>query len=75
MEFDFIFVLGLLIAVFAVPSFASAYADKRRPSRALLIAVLGGGMIYYAIMMNPGVYSLSTIDDVVLRVIGWVLNE
>ncbi len=75
MEFDFIFVLGLLIAVFAVPSFASAYADKRRPSRALLLVLIGGGIIYYAIVMNPGAYSLSTVDETVLRVIGWLLNE
>jgi hypothetical protein len=32
-------------------------------------------MVYYAIVMNPGVYSLSTIDDVILGVIGWILNE
>ncbi|MEL6839299.1 MAG: hypothetical protein AAFP85_08395 [Pseudomonadota bacterium] len=75
MEFDFIFVLGLLIAVFSVPSFASAYADKRRPSRALLLVLIGGGMIYYAIVMNPGAYSFATVDDVILRVIGWILNE
>lgn len=74
-EFDFIFVLGLVIAVFSVPSFARAYADKRRPSQALLIAVIGGGMMYYASVMNPDAYSLSTIDDVVLRVMGWILNE
>lgn len=75
MEFDFIFVLGLLIAVFAVPSFARAYADKVRPSQAVLIALIGGGMMYYATVMNPGAYGFSTIDDVVLRVIGWILNE
>jgi hypothetical protein len=74
-EFDSIFVFGLLIAAFAVPSFVSAYADKRRPTQPLLIGIIGGGMVYYAIVMNPGVYSLSTIDDVILGVIGWILNE
>jgi hypothetical protein len=53
----------------------SAYADKRRPTQPLLIAIIGGGMVYYATVMNPGVYSLSTIDDVILGVIGWILNE
>ena len=75
MEFDFIFVLGLLIAAFGVPSFAGSYADSRRPYQALLLFLIGGGMMYYANVMNPDVYSLSTIDDAILRVVGWVLTE
>ncbi|MDX8352748.1 hypothetical protein [Cognatiyoonia sp. IB215182] len=75
MEFDVIFVLGLLLALFSAPSFASAYADKRRPTQALLTVLIGAGMIYYAVVMNPGVYAVDQVDDVVLRVIGWVLNE
>ena len=75
MEFDFIFVLGLLVAAFGVPSLVSAYADKRRPTRAIMIFLIGGGMIYYAIVMNPGAYSVATIDDVILIVIGRILNE
>lgn len=75
MEFDIIFVLGLLIAAFAIPSFVAAYADKRRPRQALVMMLIGGGMMYYGFVMNPGVYSLSTIDDVILRVIGGFLNE
>jgi hypothetical protein len=74
-EFDFIFVLGLLIALFGVPSFVSSYADKRRPTQAFLIFLIGGGMVFYATVMNPGVYTLSTIDDTILKVIGWILNE
>lgn len=74
MEFDIIFVLGLLIAAFCVPSFVSAYANKRRPTQSLILLLIGGGMIYYAIVMNPGVYSLSTVDDVILTVVGRFLN-
>jgi hypothetical protein len=73
-EFDIIFVLGLLIAAFCVPSFVSAYANKRRPTQSLILLLIGGGMIYYAIVMNPGVYSLSTVDDVILTVVGRFLN-
>lgn len=75
MEFDFIFVLGLLVVAFGVPSFVGAYANKRRPTRAFVIFLIGGAMIYYAIVMNPGAYSLSTIDDVILTVIGRILNQ
>ena len=75
MEFDFIFVLGLLVAAFGVPTLAGAYVNKRRPTRAFLVFLVGGAMIYYAIIMNPGAYSLSTVDDVILNVIGRILNQ
>ena len=75
MEFDFIFVLGVVIAALGVPSFAASYAERNRPMQALLLFLIGGGMMYYAIVMNPGGYSLTTVDDAILRVVGWVLNE
>ncbi len=75
MEFDYIFVLGLMMLACGVPSFAGAYAEKRRPTKAFVIFLIGGAMIYYAMIMNPGVYSLSTIDDVILTVIGRFVNE
>ncbi|WP_341368647.1 hypothetical protein [Yoonia sp. BS5-3] len=75
MEFDIIFVLGLLVVAFGIPSFAGAYAEKRRPTRAIVVFLIGGAMIYYAIIMNPGAYSLATIDDTILTVIGRFLNE
>ena len=75
MEFDFIFVLGLLIAACGVPSFAGAYAEKRRPTKAFMILLAGGAMVYYATVMNPGAYSLETADDVIVSVIGRILNQ
>lgn len=75
MAFDNIFVLGLLTLACGVPSLAGAYAERRRPSKAFLIFLIGGAMVYYANAMNPDTYSLSTMDDVILAVIGRLLNQ
>ena len=74
MDFDQIFVLGVVLVAFAIPSAVSAYSDRRWPTRALAMVIFGAGAIAYAAQENPGAYSLETLDDVIVSVIGGLVN-
>jgi hypothetical protein len=74
MDFDLIFVIGVALAAFAIPSFVSAYADRRWPKQAVLMLLIAGGAIVYAMRENPDVYSIAAIDDTILTVLGRYLN-
>lgn len=74
MDIDLIFVVGVVISAFAIPSLVSAYADRRWPRQAILMVLLGGLAIAYAIQENPGVYGPGTVDDVIVDVLGRYLN-
>ncbi len=74
LDFDLIFVAGLVIGAFAIPAFVSAYSDKRRPKFAVLLALVGGGMAAYAVNQNPGAYSVAGVPDLFVQVIGTYLN-
>ncbi len=74
MDNDLLFVLGLVFSVLALPALVGAAIGSRVPRRAALLVVLGGGMIAIAVNARPGGYALAEIPDVVLRVVGRVLN-
>lgn len=75
MDFDQIFVIGLALIAFSIPSAVSARSDRRWPKTAFLMLVLGVGGIVFAVRENPGVYSPSTVDDVIVSVIGGMVNN
>jgi len=74
MDFDLIFVIGLVVIAFAIPSAVSAYSDRRWPKTAIFMLLLGGGAIAYAMQENPGAYRLDTVDDVIVGVVGSLVN-
>ncbi len=74
MDFDLIFVIGVLLIAFSIPSVVSAYADRRWPKQAVLMIVIAGVAIGYAMQENPDIYSVATIDDTILTVLGRYLN-
>jgi hypothetical protein len=75
MEFDHIFVIGLCLIAFAIPSAVSARSDRRWPKAAILMLLIGAGSLIFAIRENPGVYTLETVDDVIVSVIGGLVNN
>ena len=75
MDFDLLFVTGLALVAFAIPSAVKAYADWRWPKTAITKVVLGGVALAYAAQENPGVYALDTVDDVIVSVVGGLLNN
>ncbi|KJZ19099.1 hypothetical protein [Loktanella sp. S4079] len=70
MDYDLIFVLGVLCCAFAIPALISAFSDRRFPRVAVLLVVLGGVSIAYAAQENPGVYGVGVIDEIFVDVIG-----
>ena len=74
MDFDLIFVVGTALLLFAIPSFVSAYSDRRWPRTAIFMVLVGGVAIAYAIQENPSVYSVAAVPDVVVTVLGRYLN-
>lgn len=75
MDYDLIFVIGLTMVAFAIPAAVSAYSDWRWPRTALALLVLGAGSMAYAAQENPGAYTLDTVDDVIVRVVGSVIGN
>ena len=74
MDSDLIFVVGLLLGAFAIPSFVSAYADKRWPWMALVMALAAGGAIYHVKGEDPDRYTVAAVDNIVVEVLGRYIN-
>ncbi len=67
MTADLALTIGLLLAVFSVPSAVSALVEGRGPRLSSVMMVLGGGCVVYALQTKPGGYALSEVPDVVIR--------
>lgn len=74
MDLDLIFVLGLIVGAFSIPSFVNAYSDNRPFRTPALMLLVAAAMIYYPIYENPSAYSIATVDNVILEVIGRYVN-
>lgn len=74
MNNDLILILGIIIGVLAVPSLISAFSSSRPPRTALILFVIGGGMISWAIIQQPNTYSFANLPDVFVRVIGRIIR-
>tara|TARA_R110002051_G_scaffold7035_16_gene33142 strand:+ start:1435 stop:1659 length:225 start_codon:yes stop_codon:yes gene_type:complete len=70
MDYDLIFVLGCVITAFSVPAMVSAYSDGRSPRYPAMIILIGIVMIGYVINERPSNYTIETIPDVFVSVIG-----
>ncbi|SDN86706.1 hypothetical protein SAMN05216196_102380 [Lutimaribacter pacificus] len=66
---DLIFITGLVLCVFAIPSIVSAFSDRRAPRVATLVLMAGGAMVVWAIQSQPGGYRIEDIPDVFVRVL------
>lgn len=74
MDADFILVVGLVLAVFPIPSIVSAFSDNRAPRVAAIVLLIGGGLSVYAISNKPGGYTLAEIPNVFVQVVGRYVN-
>jgi hypothetical protein len=70
MDTDLFFVIGLVVAVFSIPSIVGAFSEGRAPRVAAIMVLIGGGLIALAVNEKPGLYSLSTTPDAFVRVVG-----
>ena len=69
MDTDLALILGLVIGGFSIPSIVSAMSDGRAPRVSMIIILLAGALILYALMMKPGGYQIEQIPNVFFSVI------
>ncbi|WGW04986.1 hypothetical protein [Tropicibacter oceani] len=70
MDPDTTLVVGMVMAVLAIPAIVSALSDGRAPRVAAIMAILAGGLMVYAINEKEGGYRIKDVPDVVYHVIG-----
>lgn len=70
MDSDLALVLGLVLALLAVPSMVSAFSDRRAPRASAIALAIAGGLIVYAAAVHPGGYSLADVPRVFFEVLG-----
>ena len=66
---DLPFVIGIVLAVLALPALFSALADGRRPRRAAIMAGSACVLVVWAILSRPGGYTVRDIPEAFIRVI------
>ena len=69
MDPDIAFILGLIIACFAIPSVLSAFSDSRAPRVSIVIVLIAGSLILYGAATKPGGYTINSIPDTFFGVI------
>lgn len=71
---DLMFMIGLIVGGFSIPSIMGAFADGRVPRAAAIAVIVAGGLIVIAIQSKPGGYALADIPDVFVSVVGRYIN-
>lgn len=74
MDTDLIFVIGLLVAVLSFPAIVGAFSEGRPPRAAAIMIMVGGGLMALAVYQRPNTYSLESIPDAFVRVVGTYIN-
>jgi len=69
MDTDLALILGLLVAGFSLPSLASSISEGRAPRTAMILILIGGVLILYALVSKPGGYAISQLPDVFFGVV------
>ena len=69
MDPDLALTLGLVIVVFSIPSILSAFSDRRAPRASLVTVLIGGGLVVYAMQVQPGGYRMEEVPQAVMHVL------
>ncbi|MFW2541182.1 hypothetical protein ACN2XU_00975 [Primorskyibacter sp. 2E107] len=70
MDADTTLVVGMVLAVLAIPAMVSAFSENRAPRAAAVVVIVAGGLMVYAIQKKEGGYRLSDLPNIVYHVIG-----
>lgn len=71
---DVALVLGVLLVAFSIPSVLSRLSDGRSPLVGILLAVLGGGLVWRVYATQEAVATLEDVPMAFIRVVGTLLN-
>ncbi|SFS21874.1 hypothetical protein [Yoonia litorea] len=74
MDLDLIFVIALLVGVFALPLIVSALSDKRWPVNGVVMLVIAGVAIAYTVQEDASRYTVENADTIVVEVLGRYIN-
>lgn len=74
MDPDLFFTIGVVLAVFSIPSIMSAFSEGRAPRVAAFTVIAAGVMIVWAVQKKPGGYTFKEIPDVLVRVVAQYLT-
>ncbi|MDJ0822868.1 MAG: hypothetical protein QNJ09_13795 [Paracoccaceae bacterium] len=74
MDPDTTLVIGMALAVLAIPAIVSAFSDGRTPRVAAITLIAAGGLMVYAISNKEGGYRMQDVPKVIYRVIGDVMG-
>ena len=74
MDTDYSLVMGLVIAVMGVPAVLGAAVDGRTPRVAVVMVVIAGGLIAYAVTQKPGGYGANDVLPAFSRVVNELIN-
>lgn len=74
MDPDTALIVGLVLAVFSIPSILSAVTEGRAPRVATFTIMASGGLILWAVSSKPGGYTLNEIPDVFVRVVAQIIS-
>jgi len=66
-------ILGLVLAILAIPTALSDWADERRPYRGGAMVTFGLGLVAAAVMTTPDAYSLAQIPDIFFQQLALLL--
>ena len=69
---DLFLVIGIILAVLAVPAMISAFSEGRAPRAASVIVLVAGVLIVFAFTKKPGGYEVRDIPNAFYRVIGQI---
>lgn len=69
MNYDLLFVIGIILGVFSVPSIISSLTEGRAPRVAAVTLIAAGSLVVYAIRTRPGGYELQDVPAAFARVV------
>lgn len=67
---DTYLVIGIILAVLAIPSFLNAWSSDRSPRVPAIMTLISGTLIVLAVTGRSGGYRLTDVPDAFIRVIG-----
>ena len=73
MSTDLALVLGIVIAIFSIPSVISAFSDRRVPRASAVTVIIAGALVLYAVQNKPGGYRMEDIPNVFIEIAADIL--
>lgn len=74
MDPDLMFIIGLVLLVFAIPPIFGAISEGRPPRAASILVLVGGGLLGLALYQKPSSYTVAGIPEVFMNVVGRYIN-